>query len=178
MSSMNKTQEKIAAGLEGAFAQKGFAQVGVDALREASQVSLRTLYKYCPSREDMVLMALEHRHSRYLTYLFEELPAQPSPALNKLLDRVGGWMEGNDRQGCLFQSALIADPDNAQLKDILKRHKAEVGSLMSKATGLMDHKNQLMLLHEGIIQSWPVLGHEAVSSAKQLAGYLIDSPAN
>ena len=58
---MSDIQEKIAAGLEEAFLRNGFAQTGVDALREATQVSLRTLYKYTPSPAEMVLSALENR---------------------------------------------------------------------------------------------------------------------
>ncbi len=57
-SSMRDTATKIAAGLERAFAARGFSEPCVDDLREAAGVSLRTLYKYTPSRDAMVRMAL------------------------------------------------------------------------------------------------------------------------
>ena len=47
---------KIAEGLECAFASRGFAEPSVDDLRDSAGVSLRTLYKYMPSRGDMVIV--------------------------------------------------------------------------------------------------------------------------
>lgn len=65
------TREKIAAGLERAFASHGFAEPSVDTLRDAAGVSLRTLYRYMPSRADMVMAALEHRHRRYMAQVLD-----------------------------------------------------------------------------------------------------------
>ncbi|MFC4350393.1 TetR/AcrR family transcriptional regulator [Fodinicurvata halophila] len=166
---MKDTQEKIAAGLEQAFASAGFAEPGVDQLRDATQVSLRTLYKYCPSREDMVLTALEHRHGRYLAHLFEGLPLEPQAALMEIFERVGDWMRSNAAQGCLFHSAVAAQPHNAALRQLLERHKAEVAGRLGQATGLEDRKDELMLLHEGLTQSWTFMGAAAVERAKALA---------
>ncbi|WP_280322004.1 TetR/AcrR family transcriptional regulator [Sulfitobacter faviae] len=45
---MTDTKSKIAAGLERAFATRGFADPSVEDLRDAAGVSLRTLYKYTP----------------------------------------------------------------------------------------------------------------------------------
>ena len=65
-------KEKIAASLEKAFSQYGFAEPSVPQLKNACEVSLRTLYKYYPSKEAMIVAALEHRHQRYLSFLLEE----------------------------------------------------------------------------------------------------------
>lgn len=165
---MKDTYEKIATGLEQAFASAGFAEPGVDQLRDATQVSLRTLYKYCPSREDMILTALEHRHARYLAHLFEGLPAAPQAALTELFERVGEWMRSNAAQGCLFHSAVAAQPHNTALWQMLERHKAEVAERLGQATGLEGRKDELMLVHEGLTQSWAFMGEAAVKRAKAL----------
>ena len=90
---MTDTQSKIAAGLERAFAARGFAEPSVEDLRDAAGVSLRTLYKYTPSRAEMVLAALENRQQRYLALVFDDLPQAPADALEAILARVGQWME-------------------------------------------------------------------------------------
>ncbi|PAU82354.1 TetR family transcriptional regulator [Halovibrio salipaludis] len=166
---MTNTQEKIATGLECAFAEHGFAEIGVDGLREATQVSLRTLYKYCPSREDMVLTALNHRHTRYLSHLLEGLSEEPQDALEEMLDRIGSWMAANAPQGCLFHSAVAAHPDNTVIRTMLERHKTEVADGMVQATGLASARDELMLIHEGVTQSWPLMQERAIRSAKMLA---------
>ena len=51
---MADMMSKISSGLERAFAARGFAEPSVEDLRDAAGVSLRTFYKYTPSRADMV----------------------------------------------------------------------------------------------------------------------------
>ena len=165
---MTETREKIAAGLEQAFAESGFAEIGVDGLREATQVSLRTLYKYCPSREDMVLTALNHRHTRYLAYLLDEVPEDPEEALDEVFRRVARWMLDNAPQGCLFHSAVAAHPENTVIREMLERNKKEVADGLVRVAGLQSARDELMLIHEGLTQSWPLMGERAVESAKAL----------
>ena len=68
----NMLKEKIAADLESAFSKLGFAQPSVAQLKTACNVSLRTLYKHYPSKEAMIISALEYRHKRYMTFLLSE----------------------------------------------------------------------------------------------------------
>lgn len=172
---MNKTQKKIAAGLEQAFAENGFTELGVDSLRDASQVSLRTLYKYCPSKEDMILMALEHRHARYLAYVFEDLPANNEHVWNVIFDRVGLWMGESVSQGCLFHSAVASYPHSEPIRMMLEHHKKEVADRMAETTELVDIRDHLLLIHEGVVQSWTILGLQAVVNAKILLHCLLKS---
>ncbi len=163
---MNKTEEKIAAGLEAAFALHGFTEMSVDGLRNAAQVSLRTLYKYCPSKEDMIMLALKHRHNRYFAFLFENIDAQITPT--DLFDRVGRWMQDNDSQGCLFHDAVLSHPGSERIKGMYLWHKQKVASAMEKETGHEGKSGQLLLIHEGVVQSWPLLGADAILNAKSL----------
>ncbi|MHA6345971.1 TetR/AcrR family transcriptional regulator [Roseivivax sp. CAU 1761] len=165
---MTDTMTRIAAGLERAFATYGFAEPSVEDLRDAAGVSLRTLYKYAPSRADMVLAALEHRHGRYLSHLFDELPDAPEAALDGLLDRVGVWMATETSHGCLFHGAVAADPGSEGLRALLARHKAEVARRAAAATGLDGHEIDLLVILEGLTQAWSLHRAAAVTSAKRL----------
>ncbi|ASA54327.1 TetR/AcrR family transcriptional regulator [Vibrio gazogenes] len=165
---MNKTQEKIAAGLEQAFAEYGFTELGVDGLRDAAQVSLRTLYKYCPSKVDMIIMALEHRHARYLAYLFDDLPTQNQLVLDEIFARVDRWMRDNNSEGCLFHNAVVSHPNSEPIRRLFERHKKEVADKLAESTNLLAMREPLLLIHEGIVQSWLILGAQAISCAKTL----------
>ncbi|WP_305971552.1 MULTISPECIES: TetR/AcrR family transcriptional regulator [unclassified Mameliella] len=169
---MTQTVDKIAAGLERAFASQGFAEPSVDTLRDAAGVSLRTLYKYLPSRADMVLAALEHRHRRYLSHVLEGLPPDPMDARDALMDRVAEWMQTEATHGCLFHAAVASDPSNTALRRLLEDHKQEVAQRASVATALAGHQVALLLILEGLTQSWPLHGAEAVRAAKALASAL------
>lgn len=167
---MNQTQIKIAAGLEQAFAAQGFAEPNIERLRDAAGVSLRTLYKYMPSRDDMMLAALEHRHGRYMAMLLEDLPDEG--ALDAALDRVADWMATEASHGCLFHSAVAASPGNAALRALLQRHKAEVSRELAARLGLPEREAEITVIVEGLTQSWPLLGDAATVAAKRLAGSL------
>jgi len=160
---------KISEGLERAFASRGFAEPSVEDLRDAAGVSLRTLYKYTPSRAEMVLAALENRHQRYLALVFDNLPKEPEKALDAVLSRIGKWMKTETSHGCLFHAAVAADPGSLPLRALLERHKAEVAFRAAAATGLCGSDTALLLIIEGLTQTWPLRGEAAVEAAKQLS---------
>ncbi len=174
MSRMVAIKEKIAAGLERAFAQRGFAEPDIETLRAEANVSLRTLYKYFPTRDERMLAALEHRHRRYLAQVTSNLPECPGAALSTFFDRVGDWMDVETSHGCLFHAAVAAAPGNATLRDVLTRHKQEVSERLAAAIGRLDAIEELTLLIEGLTQSWPLHGRRAVKSAKRLSAPLLD----
>lgn len=169
MSTMNKTQEKIASALETAFAQHGFAEQGVDALKEATGVSLRTLYKYCPSKEAMIVTALEYRHTRYLSTIFNSLNDSDIPIAEHVFSQIEFWMNKYAPSGCLFHNAVAAYPNSEALSELLTRHKFEVANRLANALDLKGYEDELLLIHEGLMQSWPLLGKKSLIIAQKLA---------
>lgn len=166
MSSMTDTKKQIAERLESAFAERGFAEPGVAELRDRAGVSIRTLYKYFPSRDDMILAALEYRHERYIDFLF---PEGGTLSLGETLARVGEWMKVKSSDGCLFHDAVAAHPENQELRRFLARHKEEVSGRLAECAGIAELKTILHLIHEGLVQTWPLEGEAAVKAARELA---------
>ncbi|MGC3940786.1 TetR/AcrR family transcriptional regulator [Roseobacter sp. EG26] len=160
---------KIASGLERAFATRGFAEPSVEDLRDAAGVSLRTLYKYAPSRDAMVRLALEHRHQRYLEHVFGDPTKSSKQGLNETLDRVAGWMRAEASHGCLFHAAVASAPDDAILRELLERHKAEVSQMAVARAGSDLSISDLMVIVEGLTQAWSLTKDAALTSAKRLA---------
>ena len=157
---MMGTAEQIAARLDASFAARGFAQPGIDALRADAGISLRTLYKYFPSRDAMVVGALDHRHRTYLGHLADGMPAGPGPApVLHVFRRLQLWLADRAPRGCLFVQALAAHPDNAAIRLAVTRHKAEMRAVLRDrlrlaAPGTADTRldpvvEQLLLIHEG-----------------------------
>jgi len=167
---VTNTRNKIAARLEDHFVRYGFTEPGVDALREASGVSLRTLYKYFPSREAMIIGALDHRHRTYLSFLEEEsAKATGRRAMLRLFRRVGEWMETNAPQGCLFVNALAAYPSCAAIQTTLEKHKQETKAMIANRLGSLDSSgslaDQIMVLHEGLTVHAVTVGSKNATEA-------------
>jgi AcrR family transcriptional regulator len=173
---MNNMTLKIASGLERAFAARGFAEPSVEDLRDAAGVSLRTLYKYAPSRDAMVLMALEYRHQRYLAHVFGDPDGPSQQNLNETLEHVADWMRAEACHGCLFHSAVASAPNDANLRGLLEQHKSEVSQLAVARSRTDINQFDLMVIIEGLTQSWSLSGEEALASAKRLALLIDDKP--
>lgn len=172
---MDALDTQIASRLEQMFVRRGFAEPSVAELRDASEVSLRTLYRRFPSREAMVVGALEHRHRRYLAFLAEGEPEPGAASIAQLFDRLESWMREQSPGGCLFVNALAAHPENAGIRTLVDRHKQEIRSVLARRAGRPDAGDALFLLHEGVAFSWRLLGAAAVNSAREAAMRLLES---
>lgn len=167
-------KEQIAAALEVAFSQHGFAEPSVAQLKAACGVSLRTLYKHYPSKEAMIVGALEHRHQRYLSLLLEEAPQSAEGSIEHVFTRLQNWMEEYAPHGCLSMNAIAAFPDNALINQAVLDHKHEVRALLGQLSQNEALSTPLFLLHEGVSSAWPVLGQAAVASAKKTVKTLLN----
>lgn len=160
-------KNQITASLEDTFSQYGFAEPSVAQLKAACNVSLRTLYKYYPSKEAMIVGALEYRHQRYLTFLLNESPSYGVESILHIFDRLELWMKEFAPHGCLSMNAISAFPDNLGINKAVKDHKEDVLKFLAQQSQRSDLAAAIFLLHEGVSSAWPVLGHEAVTSAQK-----------
>ncbi|WP_028023202.1 TetR/AcrR family transcriptional regulator [Enterovibrio calviensis] len=164
---------QIAEKLELAFSQHGFAEPSVSKLQASCGVSLRTLYKYYPSKEAMIVGALNYRHQRYLSFLLDNAPSNERDAVTYIFDQLEMWMENYAPHGCLSLNALAAFPDNSSICQAVNQHKEDVRQLLGKQSGRRDLAAALYLLHEGVSNAWPVIGTESVSEAKKIIHVLL-----
>lgn len=160
-------KEQIADRLEQAFSKFGFAEPSVAQLKTACDVSLRTLYKHYPSKEDMIVAALDNRHQRYLNFLSNNSPKDGSEAVLHIFTKLRQWMEEFAPNGCMSVSALASFPEHDLIKQTVKEHKEDVRNFLGKHSLRIDLATQLFLLHEGVSSAWPVFGDEALNSALQ-----------
>jgi len=172
---MSDSQKQIAARLEQVFWNRGFAEPSVPELRAGVGVSMRTLYRYFPSREAMVLGALEHRHQRYLTYVRDGVKEPGLAAAEQLFDKLGGWMRMTEGKECLFRQAMAANPDSTDIEAMVKRHKGELLAFFGELSGQDRFASTLYLLHEGVTACYAEMGETAVNDAKSLVRQMFKS---
>ena len=167
-------REQIAASLEVAFSQQGFAEPSVALLKTACDVSLRTLYKHFPSKEAMIVGALEYRHQRYLDFLLETSPEKGLASVTHIFNKLQQWLEEYAPHGCMSMHAMAAFPDNTLISQAVTQHKQQVRSLIAQQSLREDLATPLFLLHEGVSGAWPVLGEEALASAHNMVKKLLE----
>lgn len=152
-------KHQIAARLHMQFQAMGFAAPGVEALRESADVSLRTLYKYFPSREAMVVGALDHRDRTYAEWISGG-PEQGAAHVLHVLQRLADWLLELSNTGCLFRNALAAYPESDAIRTAVQRHKTGVQdvfrSRLCRAAPACDAQTlsaQMFILHEGLTEA-------------------------
>ena len=164
-------KQKIASEMDRQFAEMGFAEQGVEALRAGADVSLRTLYKYFPSREAMVVGALQHRDAAYFAWLAGGPENGIAHVLHPLA-RLADWLKEVANTGCLFLNALAAYPESEAIRSVVVDHKARLAAeflqrLERTAPGrqVQALAETLFLLHEGMTQTARLQGPERAARA-------------
>lgn len=178
------TKQRIASDLERSFASLGFAEQGVEALRGQADVSLRTLYKHFPSREAMIIGALQHRDAAYAEWLAGGPTDGAAHVLHPLV-RLGDWLGEVANTGCLFLNAWAEYPDSAAIAAVVKDHKARLANEFHLRLAHVAPKQDtghlaetLFLLHEGMTQAARLQGREIAYEAAMHAARAALTAAN
>lgn len=107
MSTTLKKQEIIDRALA-RFQEGGFHATGVDAVMADTGISKRTLYKYFPSKEDLIEAVLDQYGCNVDSSLFDPAiarSADPKAQIEAVFDVRREIMEAGDYQGCLAMKA-------------------------------------------------------------------------
>lgn len=171
---MTPKQIELASKLEQAFALYGFAEPNVAKLKNYTGTTLKTLYKYFPSKEDMIIGALNYRQSRYISFLEEDCPPTQNDALHHIFERLSLWLTTFAPRGCMSLQALASYPGNQQIETAVNEHKHEVLLWLSQKLKDKALSNRVFLLHEGMSSAWPTLGKEALTAAKTSLNTLLN----
>ena len=174
---MDKKLE-LAACLEDAFSLYGFAEPNVATLKSHTQTTLKTLYKYFPSKEDMIIGALTNRHNRYIRFLEQNCPQDIEAALNHIFQRLAHWLENYAPRGCLSLQALASYPNNEQIVKAVNGHKQEVKDWFQSRLANESLTECVFLIHEGMSSAWPTLGLRALNAAQANVSALLSDNAD
>jgi AcrR family transcriptional regulator len=178
-------QEKILHVAADLFYRQGIRATGVDAIVKAANTTKMSLYKYFPSKDDLVLAFLRKRDGDFRQWFVEQVDSKADTPEGKLLavfDVIGAWMAIPEFRGCAFINAAAEFPlegnpvhrVSAEFYDSFRRYISD----LAKAAGCADPESlalQLSLLVEGAIVSEQMKRHSGASEyAKRAAKMLIE----
>jgi AcrR family transcriptional regulator len=178
-------RERILDGAYELFSKRGIQAVGVDTIVAESQVAKMTLYRYFPSKQDLVLAFLDLREQRWthewLEAEIERLGTSPRERLLAIFDLFDEWFHRSEYEGCSFISTLleIVDKDSPihratvahleSIRAILERLVMEAGATDPEATAY-----ELQILMMGAIVSASRGDLDAARRARPLAQMLLE----
>ncbi|HEX9790501.1 MAG TPA: TetR/AcrR family transcriptional regulator [Kiloniellales bacterium] len=171
------------------FQQNGYRATGIDRILAESGVAKMTLYKYFPSKDDLVLAVLRGRAARWRAWLETAVASRAETPRERMLavfDLFEEWFESPDFTGCLFIKAAseYGDRNDPVHQAAAEHHRNLLAYLRDLAVAArarrpMQLARQLMLLAIGATAvtqvNGPVgAGREARETAALLLAQALD----
>ncbi|MFI0462873.1 TetR/AcrR family transcriptional regulator [Saccharopolyspora sp. 5N102] len=177
-------RERVLEAAEELFYSRGIQAVGMDAVRNASGVSLKRLYQVFPSKEALVREFLHYRDLRWRRALAVHVDAQPTPEerIVAVFDWLHTWFSEPDYRGCAFINSFgELGAVSAEVAEQARQHKQAFQDYLAglvAATGRpAELAEQLALLAEGAITTAAISGSpEPALRARDAARLLMRTP--
>ena len=183
--SEESARERILGTAYELFSHRGIHDVGIDELVERAGVAKATLYKHCPSKDELVLAFLEQREQIW-TYGWVEREARrrggtPEEQLLAIFDLFDEWFYRDDFEGCSFVNTLLefGDLDHPvgrasaghleNIRSVVRTVAQEAGLRDSDAFALSWH-----ILMKGSIVQAAEGDRDAAKRAQALGSLLIE----
>lgn len=162
---------------------RGIQAVGMDELRSAAGVSLKRLYAEFPSKEDIVLAVMQHRHELWTSGVGAIVATAETPRdrLLAIYDYLASWFSDDSFRGCGFINAFgELGAVSPSVATIAREHKASfqqfVAQLVADAGYPAGLAPQLAILAEGAQTTAAIDGSpDAALHARRAAETLIDA---
>lgn len=89
-----------------AFYRQGFHATGVEQLSQLAKVSKKTLYRYFPTKDELIVATLRLRHRDFLQRMQHFVGQQPvAERPLAYVDFIRDWAQQADFHGCMFINA-------------------------------------------------------------------------
>jgi AcrR family transcriptional regulator len=181
---LSATRARILATATELFYQRGVHAIGVNEIAASARASKLSLYRYFPSKDELVTAMLTEHSDRIHAWLERETAGAPAGRARVLsvFDLLIGWFAEPDYRGCAVVNTVTdtrADPRTAA---IARRHLTRYRGLLERRlreAGLPHGADpaalarQLLLLIEGAsvitaIDGTAIAGADARAAAERL----------
>lgn len=118
------------------FKARGFYATGVDLIMQTANVSKRTLYKYFPTKNDLIVAVLDYYRTTVAEHLNQILHQKDITSRGKILaifEDAKQWFEDTNFHGCLAVNAMgeFSGKDSAIENSCIRFKRWEIEVLRS-----------------------------------------------
>jgi AcrR family transcriptional regulator len=125
-------RERILLAAHDLFYRDGIRATGIDRVIAESGVAKLSFYRHYPSKNDLVLAFLEHRHARWMAW-FEEALARHGGSPQALVPALKEWFGGEGFRGCAFINSVGELGETLpEVNQITRRHKADMTQAIAR----------------------------------------------
>lgn len=134
------------------FLNNGFYATGVDLIMRQAKVSKRTLYKYFPAKNDLIVAVLAHYQTTYkhhLTSLLEQPGKDSREKILAIFTDAMNWFSDTNFHGCLAVNAMseFSGKDQSIENSCIEFKRWEI-EILCNLTKEIDTKQPEQLAHK------------------------------
>ena len=119
-------RDRILLAAHDLFYRDGIRATGIDRVIAESGVAKLSFYRHYPSKNDLVLAFLDHRHARWMAW-FEDALARHGGTPEALVPALKEWFASEGFRGCAFINSLGELAGSLpEVADITRRHKQDM----------------------------------------------------
>jgi AcrR family transcriptional regulator len=178
-------KERLIATAYDLFTRRGVSDVGVDEIVAKAGVAKATLYKYFPSKEDLVLAFLAQRGELWTDEVIDRRPAEgtddPAQQLLATFDVLDTWFHGRrDYEAWSFVKILLEIGDDGRVGEACAAQLDRIRAVFvrrAKKAGLRNVRSfswAFNILVKGSIACAAEGDRNAARRAKPMAAWLIE----
>lgn len=124
-------RERILRAAHDLFYRDGIRATGVDRVIAESGVAKLTFYRHFPSKNDLVLAFLDHRHERWMAWFTAALQRHGGKA-SALVPALREWFASPEFRGCAFINSVgELGATLPEVNSITRRHKQDMSDAIA-----------------------------------------------
>ena len=125
-------RERILLAAHDLFYRDGIRATGIDRVIAESGVAKLSFYRHYPSKNDLVLAFLDHRHARWMAW-FEDALARHGGTPRALVPALKEWFGSEGFRGCAFINSVGELGETLpEVVDITRRHKQDMADAVAQ----------------------------------------------
>ena len=125
-------RDRILLAAHDLFYRDGIRATGIDRVIAESGVAKLSFYRHYPSKNDLVLAFLDHRHARWMAW-FEDALTRHGGRPQALVPALGEWFGSENFRGCAFINSVGELGESLpQVNEITRRHKDDMTKAIAR----------------------------------------------
>lgn len=147
MTSPSTAHDRILMTAHDLFYQHGVRATGIDRVIAEAGVTKVTFYRHFPSKNELVLAYLDHRHARWMSW-FQDALQRHGGTVAALKPALAEWFQAPDFRGCAFINVVgELGEELPQVREVARQHKEEMARVVA---GLLPASRQRKAKAEAI----------------------------
>jgi AcrR family transcriptional regulator len=135
-------RERILLTAHDLFYREGIRATGIDRVIAESGVTKVTFYRHFPSKHDLILAYLDHRHRRWMEWFAGAL-ARHGHGVAALVPAMAEWFRSQDYRGCAFINSVVELGGTLpEIAKVARRHKREMTAVIASHLSPSPHMAQ------------------------------------